>query len=111
MTENPDTVDPETTIFEVAKMFSQNRYHALPVVENGILRGLISPSSREINVIKLRKYYCRQYWLKPPEDLLISYPFDKSNGNENNLLRIHCRWLQPTVAGMVTLQGFSQISP
>ena len=69
------------------------------------------PNWRAINVIKLRKYYCRQYWLKPPEDLLISYPFDKSNGNENNLLRIHCRPVYGTVSGMAALQGFSQNWP
>lgn len=42
MTKNPDTIGPETSIFEVAKMFAHNKYHALPVVENGVIRGIIT---------------------------------------------------------------------
>ncbi len=42
MTKNPDTIGPNTTIYEVAKKFAANRYHALPVVENGVLKGIIT---------------------------------------------------------------------
>lgn len=42
MTKNPDTIGPDTTIYEVAKKFARNRYHALPVVEDGVLKGLIT---------------------------------------------------------------------
>ena len=42
MTKNPDTISPETSIQKVAKMFAMNRYHSLPVVEDGVLKGLIT---------------------------------------------------------------------
>jgi len=42
MTKNPDTIGPNTTIHEAAKKFAVNRYHALPVVENGVLKGIIT---------------------------------------------------------------------
>jgi CBS domain-containing protein len=42
MTKNPDTIGPNTTIHEVAKKFAVNRYHALPVVEDGALKGIIT---------------------------------------------------------------------
>jgi len=42
MTKNPDMVSPDTSILDAAKMFAKNRYHALPVVENGTLKGLIT---------------------------------------------------------------------
>ncbi len=41
MVEDPLTVSPETPIAEVASLMVENRYHTLPVVENGKLVGII----------------------------------------------------------------------
>lgn len=42
MTKNPATISPETTIKEAADLFELNMFHALPVVENDQLKGIIS---------------------------------------------------------------------
>ncbi len=41
MTENPETVSPETSIEEVASLIVDKRFHTIPVVENEILVGVI----------------------------------------------------------------------
>jgi acetoin utilization protein AcuB len=42
MTANPATVSPDTTIKDAADLFELNMFHAIPVVENGELKGMIS---------------------------------------------------------------------
>ncbi len=42
MTKNVVTVDATTTIKEVAEIFSKREFHALPVVDNGKLVGIIT---------------------------------------------------------------------
>ena len=42
MTKNPDTAAPTDSIKDVAEMFAKNKYHALPVVEDGKIRGIVS---------------------------------------------------------------------
>lgn len=42
MSNNPRTVDAETTIKEVAEIFSQEEFHALPVVENNAVAGIVT---------------------------------------------------------------------
>ncbi len=42
MTKNPDTVAPDVSIYEAATMFATNGYHALPVVEENKLKGIIT---------------------------------------------------------------------
>lgn len=36
------TVEPSTPIKEVAEIFVEKEFHALPVVENGVLKGLVT---------------------------------------------------------------------
>ncbi len=54
MTSKPRSVSPDTTIREVAEIFSAEEYHALPVVENGELKGIVTTT----DVIK---YMLEQY--------------------------------------------------
>jgi len=42
MTRNPFSVPPDTPLKEVAEVFHQNVFHAIPVMENGKLVGIIS---------------------------------------------------------------------
>ncbi len=42
MTAKPRTVSSDTTIREVAEIFSNEEYHALPVVDNGELKGIVT---------------------------------------------------------------------
>ena len=42
MTPNPDVVGPKDTLEQVRDLMNNNGYHHLPVVENGILIGIIS---------------------------------------------------------------------
>ena len=42
MTPNPETINPDDTVEFAAKKFSQNKYHALPVTEDGIVRGIVT---------------------------------------------------------------------
>lgn len=42
MTKNPDTVSPDTSIQKVAEIFQKKGFHALPVVEDGIIRGIVT---------------------------------------------------------------------
>lgn len=42
MTKNVVTVNPETSIKEVAEIITKNEFHALPVVDNGELVGIVT---------------------------------------------------------------------
>ncbi|MBS0289589.1 MAG: CBS domain-containing protein [Proteobacteria bacterium] len=42
MTHNPTTVLPSTTVQEAMKLITEKRFRHLPVVENGVLLGVIS---------------------------------------------------------------------
>lgn len=42
MTKNVTTVTPDTTIKEVAEILAREEFHALPVVENGVLEGIVT---------------------------------------------------------------------
>lgn len=42
MTKNVVTVDSETTIKEVAEIITKNEFHALPIVDNGQLVGIVT---------------------------------------------------------------------
>jgi CBS domain-containing protein len=42
MTSHPKTVSPEDSIKDVAEIFAKEEYHALPVVENGELKGIVT---------------------------------------------------------------------
>lgn len=54
MTSKPTTVSADNSIKEVAEIFATNEFHALPVVENGILKGIVTTT----DVIK---YMLEQY--------------------------------------------------
>ncbi len=54
MSENPRTVTSDTTIREVAEIFSEAEYHSLPVVDNEELKGIVTTT----DVIK---YMLEQY--------------------------------------------------
>ncbi len=42
MISNLETVRPDTTIKEVAELLIKREYHSLPVVEDGILKGMVT---------------------------------------------------------------------
>lgn len=42
MTPDPIAIEPETTIQEVAEIFAEQQFHALPVVEGGTLKGIVT---------------------------------------------------------------------
>lgn len=42
MVSNTVTVDPNTPILEVAELFSKSEFHSAPVVEDGILVGIVT---------------------------------------------------------------------
>ncbi len=42
MTSKPRTVSPNDSIRDVAEIFAKEEYHALPVVENGELKGIVT---------------------------------------------------------------------
>ena len=44
MTRNVETVSPETSIEEVAKILAKHEHHALPVTQNDKLVGIITTS-------------------------------------------------------------------
>ncbi|KAA0004456.1 MAG: CBS domain-containing protein [Thermoplasmata archaeon] len=44
MNDNPITISPDEDIKKVAKIFYEKRIHGIPVVENGELVGIVSPS-------------------------------------------------------------------
>lgn len=57
MKKNPITISPDKSITEAAKIFYDMRIHRLPVVENGMLVGIITPTDllREIRAMKTKK--------------------------------------------------------
>lgn len=42
MTPDPIAVDPETTIHSVAETFAEHQFHALPVVKDGEIKGIVT---------------------------------------------------------------------
>jgi CBS domain-containing protein len=42
MTSDPDTVEPETTVQEAARLIHRSGHNRLPVVENGRLVGVVT---------------------------------------------------------------------
>ena len=54
MTSHPKTVSPETTIKEVAEIFAESGFHALPVAEGDQLKGIVTTTD-------LIKYLLDQY--------------------------------------------------
>ncbi|MEQ8909833.1 MAG: CBS domain-containing protein [Vicingaceae bacterium] len=42
MSKTLETVDPKTTIYEVAQLLAEHEFHALPVVENNKLVGMVT---------------------------------------------------------------------
>ena len=54
MTKNLTTIVPATTIKEAAEILSKNEFHALPVLENGVLVGIVTTTD-------LIKYLIDQY--------------------------------------------------
>lgn len=54
MNQNLVVVSPKTTLKEVAELLSVREFHALPVVENGFLRGIVTTTD-------LIKYFLHAY--------------------------------------------------
>jgi CBS domain-containing protein len=54
MTASPKTVSPQDTIKEVAEILANADFHALPVVENGELKGIVTSTD-------IIKYMLEQY--------------------------------------------------
>jgi CBS domain-containing protein len=42
MVSNPVTIDPNTPILEVDELFSKSEFHSAPVVEDGIMVGIVT---------------------------------------------------------------------
>jgi len=42
MTTNPDTIHPDDTIKKAAEVFAAKKYHALPVADDGIIKGIVT---------------------------------------------------------------------
>ncbi len=42
MTHNPVSVSPDTPLIEILSILSEGKFQALPVVENGLIRGIIT---------------------------------------------------------------------
>jgi CBS domain-containing membrane protein len=42
MTHNPTTVEPETPLESILEILSEGKFQALPVVEEGLIRGIIT---------------------------------------------------------------------
>lgn len=42
MTAYPFFLNPDDTILEAIELFLKNRFHALPILENGILKGIVT---------------------------------------------------------------------
>lgn len=53
MMNNPRTVDENTSIKEVAEIFSKEEFHALPVMNNGDVTGIISTTDLMKYLLKL----------------------------------------------------------
>ena len=57
MNKTPMVISPDATIYEAAKIFAKKRIHRLPVVEDGKLVGIVTPTDliREIRKMKTTK--------------------------------------------------------
>ena len=51
MTKNPFSIPPNTTLDDVAEIFGKEKFHAIPVIENSVLVGIIS-----IHDVNFHKY-------------------------------------------------------
>jgi CBS domain-containing protein len=54
MTSKPKTVSPDTIIRDLAEIFVKEEFHALPVVDNGELKGIVTTTD-------VMKYLLEQY--------------------------------------------------
>ncbi|MFB9078144.1 CBS domain-containing protein [Flavobacterium procerum] len=54
MTSKPKTVSPDLIIRDLAEIFVKEEFHALPVVENGTLKGIVTTTD-------VLKYFLEQY--------------------------------------------------
>ncbi|MBF4515266.1 CBS domain-containing protein [Flavobacterium sp. ANB] len=54
MTSKPKTVSSETIIRDLAELFVKEDFHALPVVDNGVLKGIVTTTD-------VVKYFLEQY--------------------------------------------------
>ncbi|MCD0464328.1 HPP family protein [Flavobacterium sp. ENC] len=54
MTHKPKTVSPETSIRELVEIFAKEEFHALPVVDKGILKGIVTTTD-------VMRYFLEQY--------------------------------------------------
>ncbi|MNR39640.1 Inosine-5'-monophosphate dehydrogenase [compost metagenome] len=54
MTSKPKTVSSDTSIRELAEIFAKEDFHALPVVDNGELKGIVTTTD-------VVKYFLEQY--------------------------------------------------
>ena len=54
MTSKPKTVSPDTIIRDLAAIFVKEDFHALPVIENGELKGIVTTTD-------VVKYFLEQY--------------------------------------------------
>ena len=57
MTSKPKTVSSDTIIRDLAEIFVKEEFHALPVVDNGELKGIVTTTD-------VVKYFLEQ-WLNP----------------------------------------------
>ena len=53
MTRNPITIEPDKTVYEAARLLFDNRIGCLPVVENGVLKGIITTSDMLSLLLKI----------------------------------------------------------
>ncbi|RUT70678.1 CBS domain-containing protein [Flavobacterium cupreum] len=54
MTHKPKTVSPETCIRNLVEIFAKEEFHALPVVDKGILKGIVTTTD-------VMRYFLEQY--------------------------------------------------
>jgi CBS domain-containing protein len=51
MTKNPFSIPPDTTLDDVAEIFAKEKFHAIPVLEQGVLVGIVT-----IHDVNFHKY-------------------------------------------------------
>lgn len=54
MTSKPKTVSPETSIRDLVEIFAIEEFHALPVVDKGVLKGIVTTTD-------VMRYFLEQY--------------------------------------------------